>query len=95
MKDIIQSNSKVSHKNGMKGDHAGRKHKGEKEGINAPSQQTIVQPKLELTTPGDSYEREADRMADFVMRKAYRGLPTEMPSTCFLVVQVALPPESP
>ncbi len=65
----------------MKGDHAGRKHKGEKEGINAPSQQTIVQPKLELTTPGDSYEREADRMADFVMRKAYRGLPTEMPST--------------
>ena len=81
MKDIIQSNSKVSHKNGMKGDHAGRKHKGVKEGINAPSQQTIVQPKLELTTPGDSYEREADRMADFVMRKAYSGLPTEMPST--------------
>lgn len=65
----------------MKGDHAGRKHKGVKEGINAPSQQTIVQPKLELTTPGDSYEREADRMADFVMRKAYSGLPTEMPST--------------
>ena len=65
----------------MKGDHAGRKHKGVKEGIHAPSQQTIVQPKLELTTPGDSYEREADRMADFVMRKAYSGLPTEMPST--------------
>lgn len=65
----------------MKGDHAGRKHKGVKDGINAPSQQTIVQPKLELTTPGDSYEREADRMADFVMRKAYSGLPTEMPST--------------
>lgn len=81
MKDIIQSNSGVTHKNGVKGDHAGRKHKGVKEGINAPSQQTIVQPKLELTTPGDSYEREADRMADFVMRKAYSGLPTEMPST--------------
>lgn len=81
MKDIIQSNSRVTHKSGVKGDHAGRKHKGVKEGINAPSQQTIVQPKLELTTPGDSYEREADRMADFVMRKAYSGLPTEMPST--------------
>lgn len=81
MKDIIQSNSGVTHKNGVKGDHAGRKHKGVKEGINAPSQQTIVQPKLELTTPGDSYEREADRMADFVMRKAYSGLPTEMPSS--------------
>ena len=81
MKDIIQSNSGVTHKSGMKGDHAGRKHKGVKDGINAPSQQTIVQPKLELTTPGDSYEREADRMADFVMRKAYSGLPTEMPST--------------
>ena len=81
MKDIIQSNSGVTHKSGVKGDHAGRKHKGVKEGINAPSQQTIVQPKLELTTPGDSYEREADRMADFVMRKAYSGLPTEMPST--------------
>lgn len=81
MKDIIQSNSGVIHKNGVKGDHAGRKHKGVQEGINAPSQQTIVQPKLELTTPGDSYEREADRMADFVMRKAYSGLPTEMPST--------------
>lgn len=81
MKDIIQSNSGVTHKNGVKGDHAGGKHKGVKDGINAPSQQTIVQPKLELTTPGDSYEREADRMADFVMRKAYSGLPTEMPSS--------------
>ncbi|MGP1420107.1 MAG: eCIS core domain-containing protein [Tannerella sp.] len=81
MKDVIQSNSGVTHKNGVKANHAGGKHKGVKEGINAPSQQTIVQPKLELTTPGDSYEREADRMADFVMRKAYSGLPTEMPST--------------
>ena len=80
MKDVIQSNSGVTHKNGVKANHAGGKHKGVKEGINAPSQQTIVQPKLELTTPGDSYEREADRMADFVMRKAYSGLPTEMPS---------------
>lgn len=81
MKDVIQSNSGVTHKNSVKANHAGGKHKGVKEGINAPSQQTIVQPKLELTTPGDSYEREADRMADFVMRKAYSGLPTEMPST--------------
>ncbi len=81
MKDVIQSNSGVTHKNGVKANHAGGKHKGVKEGINAPSQQTIVQPKLELTTPGDSYEREADRMADFVMRKAYSGLPTEKPST--------------
>ena len=45
-----------------------------------PSRTCVVQPKLELTTPGDSYEREADRMADFVMRKVYSGLPTEMPS---------------
>lgn len=81
MKDVIQSNSGVTHKNSVKANHAGGKHKGVKEGINAPSQQTIVQPKLELTTPGDSYEREADRIADFVMRKAYSGLPTEMPST--------------
>ena len=44
------------------------------------SRQTIVQPKLELTTPGDSYEREADRMADFVMRRQYTDIPTEMPS---------------
>lgn len=47
----------------------------------ASSHQMLVQPKkLELTTPGDGYEREADRMADFVMRKAYSGLPAEMPS---------------
>lgn len=37
----------------------------------APSRQMLVQPKLELTTPGDSYEREADRIADYVMRKPF------------------------
>ena len=36
-----------------------------------PSRQTVVQAKLELTTPGDSYEKEADRMADHVMRSAF------------------------
>ena len=36
-----------------------------------PSRQTVVQAKLELTTPGDSYEQEADRMADHVMRSAF------------------------
>ena len=51
----------------------------------SPSRQTIVQPKLELTTPGDSYEREADRMADFVMRRQYTGIPTEMPSAASVV----------
>lgn len=43
--------------------------------------QTVVQPKLELTTPGDTYEQEADRMADFVMRKSSSGLGSEQPST--------------
>ena len=54
-------------------------------GTPLPSRQTIVQPKLELTTPGDSYEREADRMADFVMRRQYTGIPTEMPSVAYVV----------
>ena len=45
----------------------------------------IVHAKLELTTPGDSYEREADRMADFVMRRQYTGIPTEMPSAVSVV----------
>ncbi len=47
----------------------------------APSQQVLVQPKLELTSPGDSYEREADSMADFVMRKAQSHTLAEKPST--------------
>ncbi len=51
----------------------------------SPSRQTIVQPKLELTTPGDSYEREADRMADFVMRRQYTGISKEMPSAASVV----------
>lgn len=80
MKDVIQSNSGLAHRNVAKANREGGKRKSVKEGINAPSRQTIVQPKLEVTTPGDSYEREADRMADFVMRKAYSGLPTEIPS---------------
>ena len=45
----------------------------------------IVHAKLELTTPGDSYEREADRMADFVMRRQYTGIPTEKPSAASVV----------
>lgn len=47
----------------------------------APSRQMLVQPKLELTTPGDSYEREADRMADYVMRKPFGVSSISMPST--------------
>lgn len=47
----------------------------------APSRQMLVQPKLELTTPGDSYEREADRMADYVMRKPFSVSSISMPST--------------
>lgn len=47
----------------------------------APSRQMLVQPKLELTTPGDSYEREADRMADYVMRKPFGVSFISMPST--------------
>ncbi len=38
-----------------------------------------VQPKLELTQPGDQYEQEADRMADFIMRKQFDN--AVMPST--------------
>ncbi len=38
-----------------------------------------VQPKLELTQPGDQYEQEADRMADFIMRKQFDN--AAMPST--------------
>ncbi|MDO4726377.1 MAG: T6SS effector amidase Tae4 family protein [Porphyromonadaceae bacterium] len=47
----------------------------------APSRQMLVQPKLELTTLGDSYEREADRMADYVMRKPFGVSSISMPST--------------
>ena len=39
-------------------------------GKTMPSQSpTVVQAQLETTTPGDTYEQEADRMADMVMRK--------------------------
>lgn len=73
----------VSHRNGR--NNSLSRSAGEKGAmsITAPSRQAIVQPKLELTTPGDSYEQEADRMADFVMRKAFsgsNGMPTEHPS---------------
>lgn len=47
------------------------------------SRQIVIQPQLELTQSGDSYEREADCMADFVMSKAFssRGdLSLEYPS---------------
>lgn len=44
------------------------------------SKRPVVQPKLELTQPGDSHEQEADRMADFVMRKACGNLPSKMSS---------------
>lgn len=79
MKDVIQSDSGLAHRNVAKANREGGRRKSVKEGINAPSRQTIVQPKLELTTPGDSYEREADRMADFVMQKGGNA-PAEMPS---------------
>lgn len=52
--------------------------KNEATGKSLPSQQVVVQPELELTQPGDSYEQEADSMADFVMRMPsadHRGLP--------------------
>lgn len=45
----------------------------DKDKTNARPPHTMIQPKLELTTPGESYEQEADRMADFVMRKAFSG----------------------
>lgn len=80
MKDVIQSNSGLAHRNVAKANREGGKRKSVKEGINAPSRQTIVQPKLEVTTPGDSYEREADRMADFVMQKGCSNTHVEMPS---------------
>ncbi len=55
-----------------------------------PSNQPIVQPKLELTQPGDRYEQEADRMADFVMRKQFDN--AVMPSTTsFLETPIPVP----
>ncbi len=51
-----------------------------------PSKQPIVQPKLELTQPGDRYEQEADRMADFVMRKQFDN--AVMPSTTSVLLPV-------
>jgi hypothetical protein len=35
---------------------------------------SIIQPKLTISEPGDAYEREADRVADQVMRMSYSGL---------------------
>lgn len=77
---------KTWQKQGQKTDRSSMcKNDNRDTGTTLPSRQTIVQPKLELTTPGDSYEREADRMADFVMRRQYTGIPTEMPSAASVV----------
>ena len=77
---------KTWQKHGQKTDRSSMcKNNNRDTGTPLPSRQTIVQPKLELTTPGDSYEREADRMADFVMRRQYTGIPTEMPSAASVV----------
>ena len=77
---------KTWQKHGQKTDRSSMcKNDNRDTGTPLPSRQTIVQPKLELTTPGDSYEREADRMADFVMRRQYTGIPTEMPSAAYVV----------
>ena len=38
-----------------------------------PQQARFIQPKLEINTPGDKYEQEADAMADRVMRMADTG----------------------
>ena len=77
---------KTWQKHGQKTDRSSMcKNNNRDTGTTLPSRQMIVQPKLELTTPGDSYEREADRMADFVMRRQYTGIPTEMPSAASVV----------
>ncbi len=39
----------------------------------SPQQMRFIQPKLEINTPGDKYEQEADAMADRVIRMADNG----------------------
>jgi len=41
----------------------------------APSGRPFIQPKLSINTPGDTYEQEADAMADKVMRMQMPGSP--------------------
>jgi hypothetical protein len=47
----------------------------------------IVQPKLEINAPGDVHEREADRVADQVMREPQREMSTAMLSGAYEPVQ--------
>lgn len=73
----------VSHRNGRNNSLSRSAGDNGVISLTAPSRQAIVQPRLELTTPGDRYEQEAYRMADFVMRKAFsdgNGMPSEHPS---------------
>jgi len=47
----------------------------------APKQACIIQPKLEINTPGDKYEQEADAMADRVMRIVDNNAPKHQVSS--------------
>lgn len=49
-----------------------------------PRQRYLLQPKLTLNTPGDKYEREADRIAAQVMRQEELPNPTKSPPTLTL-----------
>jgi hypothetical protein len=51
-----------------------------------------VQPKLRISTPGDAYEREADRVADAVMRMRRPDLRPEPKPAPLAVDRMALPP---
>ena len=79
------SSSEAAHKNGKCYGRSSTKRNESSICQSLPSRQSIVQPKLELTTPGDSYEREADRMADFVMQKGGGNASAEMPSAASVV----------
>lgn len=79
------SSSEAAHKNGKCYGCPSTKRNESSICQSLPSRQSIVQPKLELTTPGDSYEREADRMADFVMQKGGGNASAEMPSAASVV----------
>ncbi len=46
-----------------------------------PQHMHIIQPKLEIKTPGDRYEQEADAMADRVMRMADNGATAYSPTS--------------
>jgi len=65
-----QTQSKVSRRSGsiLTANHAVARRFSSQRGFSSEARREPVQPKLNIGEPGDKYEREADRMADEVMR---------------------------